>query len=102
MAIAPSKENILYVIADLSESELANHALWKYSYASGDGSGSGGTWIDLSANMPAYGGAFVDFDSQYGYDLVIEIKPDDDNTVYIGGTNLYMSTNGFEDTTATS
>ena len=102
IALAPSDESILYLLGDLGGEGPANHILWKYVYASGDGSGTGGTWTDLSANIPTYGGAVGDFDSQYGYDLVVEVKPDDDKTVYIGGTNLYMSTNGFADSSATS
>ena len=102
LALAPSNENVLYLIGDLGGSGPENHILWKYVYASGDGSETGGSWTDLSDNIPAYGGNVGDFDSQFGYDLVVEVKPDDENTVYIGGTNLYMSTSGFADTSVTS
>ncbi len=102
VALAPSNENVLYLLGELGGSGPENHVLWKYVYASGDGSGAVGSWTDLSTNIPAYGGAVGDFDSQSGYDLVVEVKPDDENTVYIGGTNLYLSTSGFADTSSTS
>ncbi|MBH11133.1 MAG: hypothetical protein CMG74_12445 [Candidatus Marinimicrobia bacterium] len=92
IGIAPSNENIVYVIGDLG-SDL--HTLWKYTYSSGDGSGSNGTWVDLSANIPAFGGLAGDFNSQGGYDLILEVKPDDPDFVILGGTNVYRSSNGY-------
>ena len=100
--IAPSNENILYLLGHISDEGPENHLLWKYTYVSDDGSGSNGQWTDLSTNLPAYEGKVGDFDSQNGYDLIVKIKPDDENTVYIGGTNLYMSTSGFADSNSTS
>ena len=95
---APSDENTMYVIGDLGS---GNHMLWKYEYVSGNGSGSNGTWTDLSANIPAFGGLAGDFDSQGGYDLIIKVKPDDKNFVVVGGTNLYRSSDGFSTTSNT-
>ncbi len=48
--------------------------------------------------MPAYGEPVGNFDSQGSYDLVIKVKPDNENVVIIGGTNLYRSTDGFATT----
>ena len=95
---APSDENTMYVI---SYSSSTSHPLWKYTYSSGDGSGSNGTWTDLSLNIPAFGGRVGDFDSQGGYDLIIKVKPDDPNFVVIGGTNVYRSSDGFSTTSNT-
>ena len=96
LAVAPSNDSIVYIIGnDGSGDALSDHFLWKYQYLSGDGSGAGGSWTDLSANLPAYGGSVGDFKSQYGYDLIISVKPDDANMVFIGGTNLYRSSDGF-------
>ena len=95
---APSDENTMYVIGDLGSD---NHMLWKYTYSSGDGSGSNGTWVDLSANIPAFGGLAGNFDSQGGYDLIIKVKPDDKDFVILGGTNVYRSSDGFSTTTNT-
>ena len=95
---APSDENTMYV---LSHSSSTSHQLWKYTYSSGDGSGSNGTWTDRSANIPAFGGQVGNFSCQGGYDLIIKVKPDDKNFVVIGGTNVYRSSDGFSTTSNT-
>lgn len=62
------------------------------------------TFTDLSANLPDEPGCSNGNDPfavQGGYDLLVTVKPDDENTVFIGGTNLYRSTSGFTNTTAT-
>ncbi|MEP5612801.1 MAG: T9SS type A sorting domain-containing protein, partial [Cyclobacteriaceae bacterium] len=90
LAIAPSNENILYVIAE-DNSVTESHTLWKYD----DGTDMS---TNLTANIPMLGGSVGDFDSQGGYDLLIQVKPDDEDFVIIGGTNLYRSTDGFAST----
>ena len=92
---ASSNQNVVYFLAETPSSGANNHSLWKYTYQSGDGSGSGGQWVDLSANIPMFGDPVGNFDSQNSYDLVIKVKPDNENVVVIGGTNLYRSTDGF-------
>ena len=89
LGIAPSDENIVYFLADTPGGGQNDHSLWKYTYLYGDGSGSKGIWDNRSVNLPAEGGLNGDFDSQASYDLVISVKPDDQNTVFIGGTSLY-------------
>jgi len=74
------------------------NALWKYKYISGDGSGAGGIWYDLSANLPSRGGLFDKYNSQGSYDMVIRVLPTDTSTVFIGGTDVFRSTTGFFDT----
>jgi hypothetical protein len=71
------------------------NSLWKYTYISGDSSGTGGSWNNLSPNIPATGGDFGNFNSQGGYDLLVRVKPDDPNVVFIGGTNLWRSSDAF-------
>ena len=94
---APSNDNIVYLIGDLG----SGHTLWKYTYIDGDGSGAGGTWVDRSANVPAFGGYqnIGKFSSQGGYDLLLKVKPDDEDFVFVGGTNLYSSSDGFATST---
>ena len=71
-------------------------SLWKYTYINGDGSGNGGIWEDLSSNIPANRPTeFDNFNAQGGYDLIIKIQPNDPNKIFIGGTNLWRSTDGF-------
>ncbi|TDI92930.1 MAG: T9SS type A sorting domain-containing protein [Caldithrix sp.] len=95
IGIAPSNENIVYFVGETPGSGLNDHSFWKYTYLSGDGSGAGGTWEDRSANLPAEGDPVGDFDTQGSYDLLVNVHPSDENTVFIGGTNLYRSTDGF-------
>ncbi len=69
--------------------------LWKYNYALGDGSGRGGVWQNLSDNLPALGGEVGDYDSQNSYNMVLNVHPENENMVFLGGTNLYRSSDGF-------
>ena len=65
---------------------------------------SGNAWTDLSANLPDESGCLSGndpFACQGGYDLCIAVKPNDENTVFIGGTNAYRSTDGFTSTSNT-
>jgi len=105
LALAPSNENILYV---LYENGLSNTSpnfnkeadLFKLDMTSGN------NWTNLSANLPDFSSgnheATDPFAIQGGYDLFITVKPDDPNFVLLGGTSLYRSTNGFASTVATS
>ncbi len=102
IGVAPSNQNIVYFLAETPGSGTNGHSIWKYTYVSGDGTGAGGTWLDRSANIPMFGGSVGNFDSQGSYDLVIKVKPDNSDAVFIGGTNLYRSTDGFASTTNTT
>ncbi len=87
IGIAPSDEDIVYVIGEES--------LWKYD----DNTGGVAIWTDLSGNLPKIGNNVLgNFNSQGGYNLLVEVKPGDENFVIIGGTNLYRSTDGFTTT----
>ena len=105
LALAPSNENILYV---LYENGLSNASpgfnkeadLFKLDMTSGN------VWSNLSNNVPDFPGgnheATDPFAIQGGYDMLITVKPNDPNFVILGGTSLYRSTNGFSSTAATS
>lgn len=111
IGISPSDESQVYFLGNtpgfgkehISYSGGSEwNSLWKYKYLSGDGSGTGGIWQDFSINIPNTGGAFDKYQSQSSYDIVVKIKPNDTNTVFIGGTNLFRSTSGFSDSTNTT
>ena len=111
IGISPSDENQIYFLGNTPGfgnpdtnfvGTVEWNSLWKYNYKSGDGSGAGGVWQDRSLNLPSTGGLFDKFTSQGSYDLVVKVKPDDTNVVFIGGTNLYRSTNGFADNAHTT
>jgi len=70
-------------------------SLWKYN-------ANTTVWNDLSLNIPAnQNSSFDNFNAQGGYDLLVKVHPDNQNTVYIGGTNLWRSTDGFSTSTNT-
>lgn len=105
MAYVPQNENSLYFLGVTNDEgqmtitwtgDTVYHALWKYTYISGNGSNSGGIWQDLSANIPHNGVSdFDNFYAQGSYNLKVAVKPDDSLTVFIAGTNIYRSTDGF-------
>lgn len=102
LALAPSDENILYIFANWPGQGLQSGNEWstllKYTYLSGDGAGSGGNFQNLSENVPQLrvaGGLTGNFNSQGSYNFYIRVKPDNPNVVFIGGTQLFRSTDGF-------
>jgi hypothetical protein len=106
IGISPSDEDQVYFLGNTPgfgqpdtnfQGDIEWNSLWKYTYITGDGSGAGGNWDDRSANLPTTGGPFDKFSAQGSYNMVVKVKPDDPNTVFIGGTNLYRSTSGFAD-----
>ena len=105
IGINPSNENEVYFLAAQTtnegkttynfQDEPEYNSLWKYTYLSGNGAGAGGQWTNLSENLPIGPHPFDDFVAQGGYDLLVTVKPDQPNVVFIGGTNIYRSTDGF-------
>lgn len=103
IALAPSNNNILYAMYEngLSQEGASGSPeadLFKFDFTAS-------TFTNLSANMPNFPGQRDGIDPlalQGGYNMMVVVKPDNPNVVFIGGTNLYRSTNGFSNTTATS
>ncbi|HTL81442.1 MAG TPA: T9SS type A sorting domain-containing protein [Bacteroidia bacterium] len=113
MGINPTDPREIYFLGNTNgigtpdtnfQGDIEWNVLWRYTYLNGDGSGAGGMWEDLSMNLPMseHFGQFGDFNAQGSYDLVVRVKPDDPNTVFIGGTNVFRNTNRFNDTSSTS
>jgi hypothetical protein len=102
IGINPNNENEVYLFGETPNSGFSTFyisrndfsSLLKYTYVSGDGSGAGGTWQNLSQNLPQTGTQFDSCAIQGGYDLCVKIQPST-NHVFIGGTNLWRSTDGF-------
>jgi hypothetical protein len=105
LAVAPSDQKNVYFLGETPNSGFEDTtssnwtSFWKYT---DNGSGTG-TWANRSANLPYFpGGQNVgNFIHQHSYDLVIKVKPDNPNFVFIGGTNLYRSSDGFATKTNT-
>jgi hypothetical protein len=111
IGINPSNENEVYFLGETPnmgkmttnwKGDPEWSSLWKYTYISGNGTGAGGNWQDLSANIPFDGSQLGNFNSQGGYNLLVAVHPGDSNTVFIGGTNLFRSTDGFTSTANTT
>lgn len=112
IAIDPSNENEVYFLGVTPDygkltidvhGDTAWHSLWKYTYPGGDGTGSNGKWENRSENIPVKKPeSFNNFNAQGSYNLAMAVKPDDSNTLFIGGTNVYRSTTAFRDSTHTT
>jgi len=99
IGINPSNEDEVYFLAAETDN-YGQHtdiffggetwtSLWKYNADSNN-------WIDLSLNIPAnQATSFDNFNAQRGYDLMVKVHPSNSNVVYIGGTNLWRSMDGF-------
>jgi hypothetical protein len=103
LALAPSNQNILYVCYENGLSQAAASGakpevdLYKLDLGAG-------TYVNLSANMPDFPGQINGIDpiaTQGGYDILLVVKPDNPLVVFVGGTNLYRSTDGFTTTANT-
>lgn len=95
LAFAPSNPDILYVLTHVgdggSNSGGEDIRLHKIDLASG-------TATDLTDNIPDFGGDAGGFWTQSGYDMEIAVKPDNEDFVILGGTNLFRGRNGFNQT----
>ncbi len=109
IGIDPNNENVVYFLLNTDKfgKSLSNfkgdvewNALYRYTYLGGDGTGDSGVWEDLSANLPN-GSAFDRWNVQGSYDMLVKVRPGNSNHVFIGGTNLYLSTAAFSDSTHT-
>lgn len=88
LAIPPSDQNLLYALYDDFDVSGIEAELFRWDQTAT-------TWTDLSANLPS---GTDPLRVQGGYDLMLAFKPDDANTVFVGGTNIYRNTDGFTGT----
>ncbi len=107
LSYAPSNERIVYVYSynGGAPASAPNAFLWKYKYQRDlklGGLNLRDQWNDYSQNLPQLGGPVGTLNLQGGYDMVVRVFPTDTNTVFIGGTNIYRSTDGFQSTNNTS
>jgi len=89
LAFAPSNPDILYVltqkIGDATNQGVSFHQINLATESS----------EDRSANLPDFGDPVGSMSLQGGYNMVVAVKPDDPDHVFVGGINLFRSTDGF-------
>ena len=83
--------NVIYFISDTND----GHVFSRYDVNTE-------AFVDLTSNLPAFGGSLGDFNSQNSYNLLVSVHPQNDNVVFLGGRNLYRSTDGFTSTNNTN
>lgn len=79
IGIAPSNDNIVYFFSYLSGLKTQ---LWKYERGQG--------WTNLTANLP-WAGQMITY---AGHMLIIKVKPDDEDVLFLGTVGLYRSKDG--------
>ncbi len=98
LGAAPSNENIIYALFNNGDEESIEADFWKYD-------ASTEVWTDYTSKLPDEPDGDLKgndpFAIQGGYDLVVSVKPDDENFVTIGGTNVYKIENLVNDATFT-
>ena len=106
LQLAPSNNNLLYALYENGQSQASPALLPEVDMFKIDLTSGTPVFTNLSINMPDMPGnnkAGSDpIAIQGGYDMVLQIKPDDPNAIFVGGTNLYRSTNGFATSANTS
>ncbi|MBU2914196.1 MULTISPECIES: FlgD immunoglobulin-like domain containing protein [Reichenbachiella] len=88
MTYSPSQENWLYVLT-----ESASLNFWRFD---------GTNWQNRSQYLPAVQDTLPAIDTQDSYNVLARAHPLDPNIVFLGGTNLYRSTNGFSSSDQTT
>jgi hypothetical protein len=87
LAFAPSNPAVLFALVYDGNDQVS---LFKFTR-------SGSVWNaeNRTANLPDFGTTASRLNAQGGYNMILAIKPDDENVVLFGLTNLHRSFNGF-------
>ena len=106
LQLAPSNDNILYVMYENGQSQASPSFLPEADLFKADFTNGTPVWTNLSSNMPDMPGnnktGSDPLTLQGGYNMLLTVKPDDPDMVFVGGTNLYRSTNGFSSSSTTA
>lgn len=99
LGLAPSNNNIVFVLYANGLSSEPPTPKPEADLFKLDMTGGTNTWTNLSANMPDFSAGNLSGSDpltiQGGYDMMVKVKPDNINIVFVGGTNLYRSNDGF-------
>ena len=86
LGVAPSNPDVVYAMYTNGNGGAIEADLWKWDQSTT-------TWTNYSSKLPDETGGDLagndPFAVQGGYDLVVNVKPDDEDFVVIGGTNAY-------------
>lgn len=89
VAFAPSNPDVAYAMTWSGEGTGPTEEIYFYKLTPSTGDAE-----DRSANLPNFGGdGYVN--TQGAYNMLVTVKPDDENFVLIGATNLFRSRDGF-------
>lgn len=106
IAANPTDDNEIWFFGSTNGSFANGHSLFKYNYLSGDGAGANGTWEDRSINLPNQSCMISQISAEIGllstqssFDVHLAIHPTDPNVIYIAGTSIWRSTDGFSTNT---
>ncbi|MCW9705997.1 T9SS type A sorting domain-containing protein [Fodinibius salsisoli] len=97
LTFAPSNPDILYVLTLKGANNNTNQGISFFKINISDPSNP--IAEDRSANLPDFrdnsgdGSGYMEM--QGGYNMTVAVKPDDEDYVFVGGTNLFRSTDGF-------
>ena len=106
IAIDPQDENSVWFFGSTNSGVANNHSLYKYTYLSGDGTGAGANWDNRSANLPDQSCFISEISAEIGllstqssFDVHVAVHPTNSDMVYIAGTSIWRSTDGFTSNT---
>lgn len=96
LAFAPSNPDVLYVFTLKGANNTSNQGVAFFKIDINDPQNPDPD--NRSANLPDFrtngeGSGYINL--QGGYNMLVDVKPDDENYVFIGGTNLFRSDDGF-------
>ncbi len=88
LAIAPSDEQVAYLLVAAQDQT----SFWARVNT---------TWENRTEYLPGAEGLWESMDTQFSYNMLVKVHPADPDIVYLGGTNLYRSLNGFRSSSQT-
>jgi len=112
LAIAPSNENVVYVLTESQSPDLnpfngytnSVNTFWKMTWNT---PGDSAVWENRTNGIPGAGNGSMNswpfsFVVYGGYCMTLGVKPDDENMVFLGGMSLFRSSTGFADSLHTA
>jgi photosystem II stability/assembly factor-like uncharacterized protein len=89
LAIAPSNNNILYFLVQGTSGNNSTPSKGKENCQLWRSSDAGNSWTNISSVIPDSAPDVENFQTQGGYDMILNVKPDNPNFVVFGGVSLF-------------